>query len=78
MKEADGIILASPVYTANLSANMQAFLERASVVTDMNRNAELFRHKVGAAAFRLITGDVCGWFLLLAHGLRADGRRRSK
>ena len=49
MKEADGIILASPVYTANLSANMQAFLERASVVTDMNRNAELFLHKVGAA-----------------------------
>ena len=49
MKEADGIILGSPVYTANLSANMQAFLERASVVTDMNRDAGLFRHKVGAA-----------------------------
>lgn len=49
MKEADGIILGSPVYTANHSANMQAFLERASVVTDMNRDAGLFRHKVGAA-----------------------------
>ena len=49
MKEADGIILGSPVYTANVSANMQAFLERASVVTDMNRDAGLFRHKVGAA-----------------------------
>lgn len=49
MKEADGIILGSPVYTANMSANMQAFLERASVVTDMNRDAGLFRHKVGAA-----------------------------
>ena len=49
MKEADGIILGSPVYTANVSANMQAFLERASVVTDMNREAGLFRHKVGAA-----------------------------
>lgn len=49
MKEADGILLGSPVYTANLSANMQAFLERASVVTDMNRDAGLFRHKVGAA-----------------------------
>lgn len=56
MKEADGIILASSVYTANLSANMQAFLERASVVTDMNRNAELFRHKVGAA----VTAARCG------------------
>ena len=49
IKEADGIILGSPVYTANISANMQAFLERASVVTDMNREAGVFRHKVGAA-----------------------------
>lgn len=46
---ADGIILGSPVYTANISANMQAFLERASVVTDMNRSENLLQHKVGAA-----------------------------
>lgn len=49
MTQADGIILGSPVYTANISANMQALLERASVVTDMNRKENLFRHKVGAA-----------------------------
>lgn len=49
MAQADGIILGSPVYTANISANMQALLERASVVTDMNRSENLFRHKVGAA-----------------------------
>ncbi|MDE7310609.1 MAG: flavodoxin family protein [Eubacterium sp.] len=49
MVQADGILLGSPVYTANISANMQAFLERASVVTDMNRNDSLLRHKVGAA-----------------------------
>lgn len=49
MKEADGILLGSPVYSANISANMQAFLERAAVVTDMNQEAGLFRHKVGAA-----------------------------
>ena len=36
MTQADGILLGSPVYTANISANMQALLERASVVTDMN------------------------------------------
>ena len=42
-------MLGSPVYTANISANMQAFLERASVVTDMNRNESILRHKVGAA-----------------------------
>ena len=49
MMQADGIILGSPVYTANISANMQAFLERASVVTDMNRSENLLQHKVGAA-----------------------------
>lgn len=47
MVDADGIILGSPVYNANISANMQAFLERASVVTDMNKG--LLKHKVGAA-----------------------------
>lgn len=47
MKEADGIILGSPVYSANVSANMQAFLERAAVVADTNPG--LFTHKVGAA-----------------------------
>ena len=49
MTRADGLILGSPVYTANISANMQALLERASVVADMNRNENLFQHKVGAA-----------------------------
>lgn len=49
MIQADGILLGSPVYTANISANMQAFLERASVVTDMNRNDNLLRHKAGAS-----------------------------
>lgn len=30
---ADGILLGTPVYSANVSAGMQAFLERASVAT---------------------------------------------
>lgn len=47
MKEADGILLASPVYSANISSNMQAVLERAAVVCDMNPG--LMKHKVGAA-----------------------------
>lgn len=47
MKEADGILLGSPVYSANVSANMQALLERAAVVGDMNRGQ--FTHKVGAS-----------------------------
>ena len=45
MKAADGILLGSPVYSANISANMQAFLERAAVVCDMNPG--LLKHKVG-------------------------------
>lgn len=47
LKEADGILLGSPVYAANVSANMQGFLERAAVVCDMNPG--LLTHKVGAA-----------------------------
>ena len=47
MKSADGIIFGSPVYCANVSANIQAILERAAVVADMNPG--LFKHKVGAA-----------------------------
>ena len=47
MKEADGILLGSPVYSANVSANMQAFLERAAVVCDMNPS--LLTYKVGVA-----------------------------
>lgn len=46
IKAADGIILGSPVYSANVSANMQAFLERAAVVCDMNPG--LLKYKVGA------------------------------
>lgn len=46
MKMAEGIPLGSPVYSANISANMQAFLERAAVVCDMNPG--LLKHKVGA------------------------------
>lgn len=47
IKEADGIILGSPVYSANVSSTMQAILERAAVVCDMNPS--LLKHKVGAA-----------------------------
>lgn len=47
MTEADGILLGSPVYSANISSNMQAFLERAAVVCDLN--AGLLKHKIGAA-----------------------------
>ena len=36
MVEADGIILGSPVYSADVSAKMKAFLERGGVVVATN------------------------------------------
>lgn len=68
MMKADGIILGSPVYAANISANMQAFLERAAVVCDINPG--LLKHKAGisiAAARRggaLNAIDTMNHFLL--------------
>lgn len=47
MKEADGIILASPVHYASVAGNMKSFLDRAFYVAGVN--GSLFRHKVGAS-----------------------------
>lgn len=47
MKDADGIILASPVYYAGIPGTMKSFLDRAFYVSSSNGN--LFRQKVGAA-----------------------------
>lgn len=52
IKEADGIILGSPVYSANVSANMQAFLERAAVVCDMNEGLLRYKVAIGIVAAR--------------------------
>lgn len=46
MKNADGIILGSPVHYSDISATMKAFLDRAFYV---GTNQSLFRHKVGTA-----------------------------
>ena len=47
MDEADGIILGSPTYFADMSANMKALIERAGLVTRANDN--MLKRKVGAA-----------------------------
>jgi len=47
MIQADGIILASPTYFANVSTEMKALIDRAGLVTFANPG--LLRHKVGAA-----------------------------
>lgn len=47
MKQADGILLGSPVHYAAMSGAMKCFLDRAFYVAGMNGG--LFRHKVGAS-----------------------------
>ncbi|WP_303238256.1 flavodoxin family protein [uncultured Bilophila sp.] len=47
MLAADGIVLGSPVYSADVTSGMKALLERAGVVVAVNPG--LFRHKVGAS-----------------------------
>ena len=46
MAEADGIILASPVYFANMSTELKALIDRSGFVNRANNN--LFRRKIGA------------------------------
>ena len=56
MMVADGILFGSPVYSANISAGMQAFLERAAVVCDMNCGSLNNKYKVGASVVALRRG----------------------
>jgi len=46
MKEADGIIIGSPVHYAAIAGTMKSFLDRAFYVTSVN--GMMLRHKVGA------------------------------
>ncbi|GFO56625.1 FMN reductase [Geomonas sp. Red276] len=47
MKEADGILLGSPVHYAAMAGTMKSFLDRAFYVAGVNDG--LLRHKVGAS-----------------------------
>jgi len=47
MTEAEGIIIGSPTYFANVSTEVKALIDRAGLVSRANGN--LFRRKVGAA-----------------------------
>jgi multimeric flavodoxin WrbA len=47
MRDADGILLGSPTYIADITANMKALLERATIVCRAN-GGDLFKRKVGA------------------------------
>lgn len=68
MTMADGILLGSPVYSADVSANMKAFLERAGVV--VANNPGILKYKVGASVSAVRRGggmttvDTMNHFLL--------------
>jgi multimeric flavodoxin WrbA len=47
MLEADGIVLGSPTYFADITAEMKALIERAGFVS--RANGEMFKRKIGAA-----------------------------
>jgi len=51
MEDADGIIIASPVYYAGIAGTMKCFLDRAFFVAGVNGG--LFRNKVAAAVVAL-------------------------
>lgn len=65
IKNADGIILGSPVYSANISSTMQAVLERAAVVADMNQG--ILKYKVGAAVIASRRGGAVNAFDSINH-----------
>lgn len=47
MVNSDGIILGSPVYSADVSSNIKALIDRGAVVADMN--PQILKHKIGAS-----------------------------
>lgn len=66
---ADGIVLGSPVYSAGVSSQMKALIDRASAVLAVNKG--LFRHKVGAAVTAVRRGGAICAFDTLTHFLHS-------
>ena len=86
MTQADGIILGSPTYFTDVSAEMKALIDRAGLVA--KANGDMFKRKVGAAVvavrragsihvfdsinhFFLISQMIVPGSNLLEHGIRA-------
>ena len=65
MLEADGIILASPTYFADVSAEMKALIERAGFVAKANN--DMFRRKVGASVVAVRSGGAIHAFDTMNH-----------
>lgn len=69
MAAADGIILGSPVYSAGVTSQVKALIDRASIVLAANKG--LFRHKVGAAVTAARRGGAISALDTLHHFLHS-------
>jgi multimeric flavodoxin WrbA len=65
MLEADGIILASPTYFADVTAEMKALIDRSGMVA--KANGDMLRRKVGAAVVAVRRGGAIHTFDTLNH-----------
>ena len=65
MTEADGIILASPTYFADVSTEMKALIDRSGYVA--KANDDMFRRKVGAAVVAVRRGGAIHAFDTMNH-----------
>ena len=65
MKAADGIILGSPTYFADVTTEMKALMDRAGLV--VRANGDLMRRKVGAAVVAVRRGGEIHAFDTLNH-----------
>jgi multimeric flavodoxin WrbA len=65
MLAADGILLGSPVYFSDVTANMKALIERAGLVARVN--GDLLQRKVGAGVVAVRRGGAIHTFDTLLH-----------
>jgi len=65
MLAADGILLGSPVYFADITASMKALVERAGMTA--RANDDMFRRKVGAAVIAVRRGGAVHAFDSINH-----------
>jgi multimeric flavodoxin WrbA len=65
MAEADGIIMGSPTYFANITTELKALIDRAGLVS--RANGYMFRRKVGAAVVAARRGGAIHAFNSINH-----------
>ncbi len=65
MTEADGILLGSPTYVTDVTAEMKALIDRACLVS--KANGDMFKRKVGAAVVAVRRGGATHAFDTMNH-----------